>query len=188
MAVFPQNITLVMGVNNTVTWVSHSLTYDTVTSNNGTFYQYAAAGPNFHIHVPDYGHLPILLRIPSVDARCRESAHIAHSLTDLSTSSFRNDLWHLSGSLSLHKSVTFLPLFAIPAICSIRARRSLLSSPARYRFLNSPRSILPAFHSLMSSFFSAEILHPEVHALLLHSAGQIRITRILVPSSLDGGS
>ncbi len=34
---YPQAITVVLGVNNTVTWVSHSLAYDTVTGNNGTF-------------------------------------------------------------------------------------------------------------------------------------------------------
>ena len=34
---FPQNITVVVGMNNTVTWVSHSLAYDTVTALNGTF-------------------------------------------------------------------------------------------------------------------------------------------------------
>ncbi len=33
----PENVTVVVGVNNTVTWVSHSLSYDTVTGNNGTF-------------------------------------------------------------------------------------------------------------------------------------------------------
>lgn len=33
----PQNITVVIGVNNTVKWVSHSYTEDTVTSANGTF-------------------------------------------------------------------------------------------------------------------------------------------------------
>ncbi|MDA4118750.1 MAG: DUF1404 family protein [Thaumarchaeota archaeon] len=33
----PQNIVVVLGVNNTVVWVSHSLSYDTVTGNNGTF-------------------------------------------------------------------------------------------------------------------------------------------------------
>ena len=32
----PANVTVVIGVNNTVTWVSHSLSYDTVTG-NGTF-------------------------------------------------------------------------------------------------------------------------------------------------------
>jgi plastocyanin len=33
----PQNIVVVVGVNNTVTWISHSLSEDTVTSNNGLF-------------------------------------------------------------------------------------------------------------------------------------------------------
>jgi plastocyanin len=33
----PQNTTVVIGVNNTVTWVSHSLSEDTVTSNSGLF-------------------------------------------------------------------------------------------------------------------------------------------------------
>jgi plastocyanin len=33
----PQNIRVVLGVNNTVTWVSHSIAYDTVTGDNGTF-------------------------------------------------------------------------------------------------------------------------------------------------------
>lgn len=33
----PQNITVVVGVNNTVTWVSHSTSYDTVTSDGGLF-------------------------------------------------------------------------------------------------------------------------------------------------------
>jgi plastocyanin len=32
----PQSITVVMGENNTVTWVSHSVSYETVTSMNGT--------------------------------------------------------------------------------------------------------------------------------------------------------
>ncbi len=34
---YPGNVTVVIGVNNTVTWVSHSLAYDTVTGVNGTF-------------------------------------------------------------------------------------------------------------------------------------------------------
>jgi len=34
---YPQNVTVVIGVNNTVVWVSHSLAYDTVTGANGTF-------------------------------------------------------------------------------------------------------------------------------------------------------
>jgi plastocyanin len=34
---YPPSITVVIGVNNTVTWVSHSLAYDTVTGANGTF-------------------------------------------------------------------------------------------------------------------------------------------------------
>jgi plastocyanin len=33
----PANVTVVVGVNSTVTWVSHSLAYDTVTGLNGTF-------------------------------------------------------------------------------------------------------------------------------------------------------
>jgi len=33
----PQTVTVVVGVNNTVTWVSRSLSYDTVTGDNGTF-------------------------------------------------------------------------------------------------------------------------------------------------------
>ena len=33
----PDQVTVVIGVNNTVTWVSHSLSYDTVTGANGTF-------------------------------------------------------------------------------------------------------------------------------------------------------
>jgi plastocyanin len=33
----PENLTIVVGVNNTVTWLSHSLSYDTVTANNGAF-------------------------------------------------------------------------------------------------------------------------------------------------------
>ncbi len=33
----PQSIVVVMGVNNTVTWISHSTSYDTVTSNAGQF-------------------------------------------------------------------------------------------------------------------------------------------------------
>jgi len=33
----PQVIQVVIGVNNTVVWTSHSFTYDTVTSSNGTF-------------------------------------------------------------------------------------------------------------------------------------------------------
>ena len=33
----PDKVTVVMGVNNTVTWVSHSLSYDTVTGVDGTF-------------------------------------------------------------------------------------------------------------------------------------------------------
>ena len=33
----PENITVVLGVNNTVTWVSHSIAYDTVTSRDGRF-------------------------------------------------------------------------------------------------------------------------------------------------------
>jgi len=33
----PQHITVVIGVNNTVTWVSKSLAYDTITSINGNF-------------------------------------------------------------------------------------------------------------------------------------------------------
>ena len=34
---YPTTVTVVLGVNSTVTWVSHSLAYDTVTSTNGTF-------------------------------------------------------------------------------------------------------------------------------------------------------
>ena len=33
----PQSITVVLGVNNTVTWVSHSIAYDTVTDRAGSF-------------------------------------------------------------------------------------------------------------------------------------------------------
>ena len=33
---YPQNVTVVIGVNNTVTWVSRSLASDTVTGVNGT--------------------------------------------------------------------------------------------------------------------------------------------------------
>ncbi|HVC26557.1 MAG TPA: DUF1404 family protein [Nitrososphaerales archaeon] len=33
---YPQNVTVVLGVNSTVVWVSHSLAYDTVTGTNGT--------------------------------------------------------------------------------------------------------------------------------------------------------
>jgi plastocyanin len=33
----PQNIVVVIGVNNTVTWVSHSTSYDTITSDTGNF-------------------------------------------------------------------------------------------------------------------------------------------------------
>ena len=33
----PRNITVVIGVNNTVTWVSHSIAYDTITSLDGNF-------------------------------------------------------------------------------------------------------------------------------------------------------
>ena len=33
----PQNIDVVLGTNNTVTWVSHSISYDTVTGDNGSF-------------------------------------------------------------------------------------------------------------------------------------------------------
>jgi|GEM_PF-658097 plastocyanin len=33
----PQSITVVIGINNTVTWVSHSYSIDTVTSSNGAF-------------------------------------------------------------------------------------------------------------------------------------------------------
>ncbi len=33
----PQNLTVVIGFNNTVTWISRSLGYDTVTGQNGTF-------------------------------------------------------------------------------------------------------------------------------------------------------
>jgi plastocyanin len=33
----PANVTVMIGVNSTVTWVSHSLAYDTVTGVNGTF-------------------------------------------------------------------------------------------------------------------------------------------------------
>ena len=33
----PQNITVVIGVNNTVTWVSKSISYDTITSETGLF-------------------------------------------------------------------------------------------------------------------------------------------------------
>jgi plastocyanin len=33
----PQNLTVVVGVNSTVTWLSHSLTYDTATANGGAF-------------------------------------------------------------------------------------------------------------------------------------------------------
>ncbi len=33
----PENITVVLGVNSTVTWVSHSIAYDTVTSRDGKF-------------------------------------------------------------------------------------------------------------------------------------------------------
>jgi len=34
---YPQNVTVVLGVNSTVTWVSHSLAYDTVTADGGAF-------------------------------------------------------------------------------------------------------------------------------------------------------
>ena len=33
---YPENVTVVLGVNDTVVWVSHSLAYDTVTGVNGT--------------------------------------------------------------------------------------------------------------------------------------------------------
>jgi plastocyanin len=33
----PQNLTVILGVNGTVTWLSHSLSYDTVTANGGAF-------------------------------------------------------------------------------------------------------------------------------------------------------
>lgn len=33
----PQNVTVVLGINSTVTWLSHSLSYDTVTSDQGVF-------------------------------------------------------------------------------------------------------------------------------------------------------
>lgn len=33
----PQNITVVLGVNSTVTWISHSVSYDTVTADDGSF-------------------------------------------------------------------------------------------------------------------------------------------------------
>jgi plastocyanin len=33
----PRNITVIVGVNNTVTWISHSISYDTVTGSNDSF-------------------------------------------------------------------------------------------------------------------------------------------------------
>jgi len=33
----PQNVVVVIGVNNTVTWVSHSISYDTISSDTGVF-------------------------------------------------------------------------------------------------------------------------------------------------------
>lgn len=43
----PQNITVVMGLNNTVEWVSHSLAYDTVTSTSGAFSHAFSPGDTF---------------------------------------------------------------------------------------------------------------------------------------------
>ena len=33
----PQDLKVVIGVNNTVTWISHSISYDTITSTGGNF-------------------------------------------------------------------------------------------------------------------------------------------------------
>jgi plastocyanin len=33
----PQNVTVVLGVNSTVTWISHSIAYDTITEDSGVF-------------------------------------------------------------------------------------------------------------------------------------------------------
>jgi plastocyanin len=56
----PQNIEVVLGVNNTVTWISHSVSYDTVTSNSGEFasgviapggsYSYTFADPGVYTY------------------------------------------------------------------------------------------------------------------------------------------
>ncbi len=43
----PQNITVLIGSNNTVEWISHSLTYDTVTSTTGNFSHVFSPGGTF---------------------------------------------------------------------------------------------------------------------------------------------
>lgn len=51
----PQNITVLMGLNNTVEWVSHSLTYDTVTSTSGNFSHAFSPGDTFEYTFPAPG-------------------------------------------------------------------------------------------------------------------------------------
>lgn len=41
----PLEVIVVLGVNNTVTWVSHSIAYDTITSMNGTFFSSGPIAP-----------------------------------------------------------------------------------------------------------------------------------------------
>jgi plastocyanin len=43
----PQNITVVMGINNTIEWISHSLSYDTVTSTDLNFSHAFSPGDSF---------------------------------------------------------------------------------------------------------------------------------------------
>ncbi len=51
----PQNITVVMGLNNTVEWISHSLAYDTVTSTTGSFSHSFSPGGTFEYTFPAQG-------------------------------------------------------------------------------------------------------------------------------------
>ena len=54
----PQNLTVVMGVNNTVTWVSRSLSYDTVTGQDGAFSAELAPGGTYTYTFPSPGTYP----------------------------------------------------------------------------------------------------------------------------------
>lgn len=72
----PVSIVVVMGVNSTVTWVSHSISYDTVTDNGGTF----ASGP-----IPPGGTFTYAFTTPGVyHYRCLYHPWMTGTITVLS--------------------------------------------------------------------------------------------------------
>ena len=70
----PQNITVVIGVNNTVTWVSKSISYDTITSANGLFDSGTSAQGQPLVHLRRPRRLQLRLRLPSVDGGRSQSS------------------------------------------------------------------------------------------------------------------